>query len=140
QASNVYGEICGSVTYSSSRVAPTSAAFSPTSHHSVALRSDQKSRSSAAGERPPASCVRSAYQASSPHIAPPDVPLSARTWTRWSSSAGPASHHRRRRPRAPAVNAVRLPPPWQAIAILASPAVPDHDSSPRAVGSTATPP
>ena len=80
-------------------------------------RSDPRDRWRPSSPRTPAACGSPARaslrtspsQASAAQMAPPDVPLSATT----STSAGRLPS----RPwRTPAVNAVWLPPPWQAIA------------------------
>ena len=53
-----------------------------------------------------------AYHSRVAQTAPPEVPLMATTWKSWPSLASQSFF------RAPAVKAVWLPPPWQAIAIL----------------------
>src|SRR5688572_29470423 len=97
----------------SSLAAQTTQELTSCSSGVVAELSAQKSSSS----RPAlaGSSSSNADQASRAHTAPPEVPLSPTTSTPASSSA-PNS-----RLRTPAVKAVWLPPPWQAIATLVRP-------------------
>src|SRR5947209_19486585 len=89
----------------SRRLVFTTQALSATSHGSVAETPAQKESRSDTDVSGPA--VVRPYQARNAHTPPPDVPLRATTSNRSSRS---------RRFSTPAVKAVWLPPPWQAIA------------------------
>ena len=103
-----YGLTAGSSPRPCSVAAHSVTAFAAWSSGPAAALSAQNpaSRSRAAAGSP----SRSAHQVSRAHTAPPDVPLSPTIRMSCSSSASRSPR------RTPAVKAVWLPPPWQAIA------------------------
>jgi hypothetical protein len=103
-----YGLTAGATTNWLAALAHSPQAFSSRSCGAVAALSVQKPSSSRPARA--GSPSTSAAQASVAHTAPPDVPL--RPTTSYSSSRSGCSS----RWRTPAVNAVWLPPPWQAMA------------------------
>src|SRR5215210_1112565 len=105
----LYGLISGRTTVPCSRFTQRNHSFNSQSWSSLAELSFQKESSSRAAlaAAPPPLCWISAYQARTAQMAPPEVPLTATT-SYLSSSSSFFS--------APAVKAVWLPPPWQAIA------------------------